>query len=120
MKNLLKISNGVKKRLLPLFLSVFLFGTFSFTKAVTFVITSPLRTTSFLEMVDRIGSWVFTIAIGVLPIMILVGAFMLVTASGDPKKVATGRKLIFFSVIGFIIVMSTRGIIALFRLIFGF
>ena len=83
------------------------------------VVTSPLRTTSFQEMITRIGNWIFTIGIGVLPIMILIGAYVFVTGGSDPKKVVLGRRIIFYAVIGFIIIATTRGIIALLRVILG-
>ncbi|MCD6271029.1 hypothetical protein J7J24_01590 [bacterium] len=83
------------------------------------VITSPLRSTSFQEMVTRIGNWIFTLAIGILPIMILIGAYMLVTGGGDPKKAALGRKIILYAIIGFIIIAVARGILALLRVVLG-
>ena len=83
------------------------------------VITSPIRSTSFQEMVTRIGNWIFTLAIGILPIMILIGAYVLVTGGGDPRKIALGRKILLYSIIGFIIIAATRGILALLRIILG-
>jgi len=54
-----------------------------------------------------------------LPIMILIGAYVLVTGGGDPRKIALGRKILLYSIIGFIIIAATRGILALLRIILG-
>lgn len=83
------------------------------------VITSPLRSTSFEEMVTRIGNWIFTLALGILPIMILIGAYVLATGGGSPEKRSLGKKIIIYSLIGFVIIALTRGIIALLKVILG-
>jgi magnesium-transporting ATPase (P-type) len=82
-------------------------------------ITNPLLTTSFQEMITRIGNWIFTLAIGILPIMILIGGYMMTTGGANPKKIALGRKIIIYALIGFVIVMLTKGIIALIKTILG-
>ena len=80
-------------------------------------ITNPLVSTSFQEMITRIGNWIFTLAIGILPIMILIGAYVMTTGGGNPQKRILGKKIIIYAVIGFIIIALTRGIIALLRVI---
>lgn len=111
----------MKKKLLSFLIFLFLQGGVIFAQATTITVRfrSPITATSFEEMVIRIGNWVFTLAIGITPIMVLVGAYMLVTGGGDPRKIALGKKILLFTLIGFCLVMITRGIIELVKIILG-
>jgi phosphoglycerol transferase MdoB-like AlkP superfamily enzyme len=109
----------MKKTLLLLSFIICLFLASSVLAQTRPRIESPILTTSFQEMVDRIGSWIFTLALGVVPLMVLIGVFIIVTSSGDPAKANVGRKVIFYALIGFLIIAAGRGIIALFRIILG-
>ncbi len=82
-------------------------------------IANPLVVTSFEEMAARIGNWLFTLGLSLAPLMILIGVFFIVTAAGDPQKIATGKRVIMYAVIGFAIIMLTNGLIALIRIILG-
>lgn len=49
----------------------------------------------------------------VIPIIIIIGAFQMMFAAGDPEKFATGRKTIVYAVIGYVIILMANGIIAI-------
>lgn len=49
----------------------------------------------------------------IVAIIIIVGAFQMIFAQGEPEKFAKGQKTIVYSVIGFAIVLMAKGIIAI-------
>ena len=54
---------------------------------------------------------ILTLVVGTIcTIMIIVGGIMILTASGSPDKVQTGRQTILYAVIGFVIVLVANGI----------
>ena len=77
------------------------------------IITNPLKTTDTKEFIERLGNWIFTFSIAVVPVMILVAAYMFVTGGGNPTKMQSARKLLLYTLIGFAIMMMAKGIIAL-------
>jgi len=82
-------------------------------------ISNPLKAETFEELVDAIVNFIFWIAIAIVPLMVLIGAFYFLTAAGDPKKIATGQRIILYTVIGFAIILFARGIIAVIKHVLG-
>jgi len=73
---------------------------------------NPTHNTDFMQFIESLGNWLFTIALVAAPLVILIGAFMFVTAAGNPEKVKTGRKIIIWAIIGLAIAGASKGIIA--------
>jgi len=76
---------------------------------------NPLQDNDPMKFLEKMGNWIFTIAITVAPIMILVGAYMFVTAAGNPVKVQNGKKVLLYTLIGFTIMMTSKGIIVVLK-----
>ncbi len=68
---------------------------------------------------SKVLNFLFTLAIPIFGIMILVGGFQLITSSGNPEKVAKGRKTLLWSVVGFIVVLLAGSVAHLIQSIFG-
>ena len=82
-------------------------------------LTNPLGAKSFQELVLLIANFIFKLALWIAPIMFIIGGFYYLTAAGSPEKIETGKKVILYTVIGLIIVISARGLISMFQNIFG-
>lgn len=80
---------------------------------------NPLEYETFGELIDAIIDFIFYIAVVVAPLMIIIGAFYLLTAGGDPKKIGTGKNIIIYTLIGLAIVMLARGLIAMVESVIG-
>lgn len=78
-------------------------------------LTNPLgQNASFSSVMASIISFIFfDVAIPVCVIMVLVGAFQMMTAAGDPEKFSKGRKTIFYAAIGFAIALIAGGLASL-------
>jgi len=81
--------------------------------------TDEWGTICLLNSVNRIFDWTFIIILALVGIMIIVGAFMIITAGGDPGKVGSGRNWILYAVAGMIVFLFARAIPSIARAIMG-
>ena len=65
------------------------------------------------ELVEAISNWVFYIGIVIFPLIILWGAWTFMTAAGRPDKIETGKKIIFWAIVGLAIILFSRAIISI-------
>lgn len=110
-----------KKNLLlsSLFLSILGYSQSAF--AVTLV--NPMGTgtsasTTFSQMIDRVLSWIFPVSLIIAVLMIIIGGYYWLFSAGDPKKIASGRKIIFSALIGVVVVTMAKGVVNLLRTVF--
>jgi len=66
-----------------------------------------------------ITSFLFTIAIPLCGIFVLVGGFQMMTAAGNPEKFSKGKKTILYAVIGFVVVLLAGSVATLIKNTFG-
>lgn len=85
-------------------------------EAVT--IDNPTKHKNFQELIDSLINIIFMLAIAIAPIMFIVAGFYFVTAVGDPEKINTAKRIILWTFIGLLVVVSAKGLIALFVKIF--
>ena len=83
------------------------------------VIENPLESESFEELLNTIVTFISWIAIAIAPIMIMIAAFFLLTAGGDPKRIDTARRIILWTVIGLAIILFAKGLISVLKQIIG-
>jgi hypothetical protein len=72
---------------------------------------NPTRTCGIcctMDTVYTITDWIFLGVVTIAGIMILIGAFNIVTAGGSPEKVNTGRSYIIFAAVGIIIALIAK------------
>jgi len=86
---------------------------------IAVVFRSPIRATDFDEMLTGIFSWLWPISSAIAVLMIIIGAYLFVVSSGDPKKIILGKKIIIYALVGLAIVMMAKGIVELVKLILG-
>lgn len=101
------IKNALKQVLITTVLLMFLFPLYS--GAVT--IQNPLQSNTFEELLDSIVNFVFTLALGVAPIMIVIAGFYFITAEGDPKKIELAKNIVKWTLIGLLVVMLSKSLI---------
>lgn len=71
---------------------------------------NPLQVSSIPELLNNIAGYLIYISIPVVTIMIVYGAFQILTAAGSPEKFKSGKQTIVYAIIGFIIVILAKGI----------
>src|SRR3989344_1609552 len=67
----------------------------------TFAIPNPINVDSIEELVSSIGNYLVGISGIVLTVMVLWGAFQIMTSGGSEEKVGKGRKTLYWAVLGF-------------------
>jgi len=76
-------------------------------------------TTGVLAIINRITNWLFTFLMAAVVIMVLVSAYMFVTAGGNPEQRSKATQVLMYALIGFAIGMLAKGVIALVSAVIG-
>ena len=76
----------------------------------TFPLPNPLGTRSYLDIINDIINFLIYVSVPLLALMILWGGFQILGARGDVEKVKNGRATIQWSVIGFTIILISKGV----------
>lgn len=106
------------KKYLPILIFIGLAVSFSIlARGIEF--RNPLEYDTFGELVNAIISFIFVIASALTPLLVIIGAFFLLTAAGDPKRVTTGKTIIIYTLIGFVIILFAKGLIAIIEQVLG-
>ena len=72
-----------------------------------------------LNTLYGISDWVFVILLSLAVLFVTMGAFQMVTASGNPEKVTSGRQYVLYAAIGLAVALLARAIPAIVRTISG-
>ena len=70
-------------------------------------------------LVDAIATFIVQLASPVFVIMMIVGAFQMLTAVGNETKFANGKKTITYTIIGMAVVLAAKGIAAVIKNFLG-
>jgi hypothetical protein len=94
---------------------------FLFLPLLSFGVTieNPLKYGTFDELVNAIINFILTISLAVVPLLVIWGAVLILISGGNPEKISEGKRIITWSLIGFAIILSAKGLIALVRDILG-
>lgn len=69
--------------------------------------------------IQYVVNWIFMALMIIVIILILVGAFSLVTSGGDAEKVAKGRNYVVFALVGVAVALLARALPYLIRSVMG-
>ncbi len=104
--------------LMTFFYLVLAFSTI--TQAATApALVNPIKANSLLEIIDRIINFLMIASVPLLIIFIILGAYNILTAGGVPAKFKTGKDIILYAVIGFTVILISKGIAAIVLSILG-
>jgi hypothetical protein len=74
------------------------------------LIPNPVSASGTNAIIQNVIDFLFTASLVIAPLMIVVAAFIFVTAAGDAAKVTLAKKVIFWTAVGFLIALMARGI----------
>jgi hypothetical protein len=97
------------KKILPFLVLLILPTLVSATDEIR--INNPLSFNTFGEFLDAIINFLFNISLFLAPLMIIVGAFHFVTSEGNTEQIDTAKKIIRYTLIGFLIILLAKGLI---------
>ena len=78
-------------------------------------LTNPLRYGTLEEILGGIANFLFAISIPLVVIMIIIGAFYLIAAGGNDQRVTTGKNIIKWAVIGFVVILLAGSVAGLIK-----
>lgn len=73
---------------------------------------NPLRTDDPVELLGSIVDWLIIAGAPIAVVMVIYGAFQIMTAQGDTEKFTSGRKTIVYAIVGYGIIICAWGIVA--------
>ncbi|MFH1656664.1 MAG: pilin [Candidatus Nealsonbacteria bacterium] len=82
-------------------------------------IPNPLKANTFTELLNSIIDFIFTISIPITALMIIIAGFYFITAQGEPEKIQTAKKIIIWTLIGFLIIVAAKGLVQLLMQVAG-
>jgi hypothetical protein len=80
---------------------------------------NPLEATTLAEIINSVANTVFYIITSLAVLFIMIGGFFILSAGGNPAQIIKGKKIILYTVIGFAIMVLSKGIIDLVYNILG-
>jgi hypothetical protein len=80
---------------------------------------SPIEATTTAKIVERTIKIIYGLLTVLLVLIIMIGGFFYLTSAGDPQRISKGKQIIVYGIIGFGIMVISRGIIEFIFLILG-
>jgi len=82
-------------------------------------IENPICAQSIGELIDNILNFIFAVATVLAPLMIVIAGFYFLTAGGDPARIKTAKDIILYTLIGYGIILLSKGLILVLRDVLG-
>jgi len=79
------------------------------------VLENPISSQTLPQLLENVLNFLFGLSIVILPIIILYGGILLLTAGGDPTKISKSRTILLWAVVAFAIILLARGLPAVLR-----
>ena len=106
------------KLLIPLVLVSFFLPLL--VSADVIALPNPLVHNTFEELLEAIIDFLaFRLGPAIAVIMFIVAGFHFVTATGEPEKVETAKKIILWTLIGLLVLFCAKGLVVLFKEVVG-
>ena len=108
--------------MLPFFVLITLFAGFFFWFSLAYAdstIINPLKCNTIEECIDRVITLILYVATAVMPILIIYAAFLYMTSAGNPEKVGRAGKTIWYTVVGYAIILFSKAFVYIIKDIVG-
>ncbi|MBI2042118.1 MAG: hypothetical protein HYT20_03850 [Candidatus Nealsonbacteria bacterium] len=77
------------------------------------------QTSDLIDLINKIGNWVFAALLSIAAIFLIVSGLMWVTAGGNPEKANKARQMLINALIGVAIALLARGMVMVIRSVIG-
>ena len=108
----------MKKTIYSIIASVIALPTMAYAQNKPLVLENPLGgagVDSIPALIDKITTFLVEAAAPIVTIMILVGAFKMLTAAGNENKFQEGKKTITYAIIGMAVVLLSKGVTSIIK-----
>ncbi|GEM_PF-2469868 len=90
-----------------------------FVPPVIIEFKNPLGSLTFADLINNVINFLFTIAVILAPILFVVAGVIFMTAAGDPGKVKTARSMLLWTIVGFGVILISKGLVTVLKSILG-
>lgn len=66
-------------------------------------------------LINEVAKWMMIVALVLAPLMILLGGFFMLTASGDTKRSTKGKQIILWAIIGLAIILFAKAFVSILK-----
>ncbi|MBI3046276.1 MAG: hypothetical protein HYY86_01890 [Candidatus Harrisonbacteria bacterium] len=80
---------------------------------------NPLQANTFQELIGRVVNFLLAIGAPILVLMIIIGAFQIMTGAGNPENITKGRQTITYAIIGYALLLLSKGITLIIEQLLG-
>ena len=84
-----------------------------------FTIPNPLTCANFQDCLGRIIQGLIILAAPVVVVMVIVGAYQILTGRAEPENISKGKKTIIYAVIGFAIILLAQAFVFILQDLIG-
>ena len=78
--------------------------------SVSAIFQNPISSQTLPQLLENVLNFLFGLSMVILPIIILYGGILLLTAGGDPQKISKSRTILLWAVVAFAIILLARGL----------
>lgn len=89
------------------------------TGITSITIPNPLKANNIPDLINNIVTYLIEIATIILPLVLIYAAYLLMTTGGDIEKAILGRKTITYAVVGYILILISKGVTMIIASILG-
>lgn len=82
-------------------------------------IPNPLKVKTIPDLINNIVDYLIGIATLLLPLVIVYAAYLFMSAGGDMEKVVLGRKTLTYAIVGYILILISKGVVMIVANILG-
>lgn len=107
------------KKIFLLFIFLFCFSPLVALAQAGIILPNPLAADNIPEFVALLCDLIFYVGLALVALMIIIGGVMLILATGDPEKVATAKRLFFWTGIGTAIILLAEAVSGIIKYILG-
>jgi hypothetical protein len=83
------------------------------------VLCPPTRWHTLEDLAESISNWLFSVGLILVPLMIVIAGFMYATSEGDKEKVKKGKDMLFWTIIGLVVMLFSKIFISVIRFVLG-
>lgn len=83
------------------------------------LLPNPLGTKSIIDVLNSVANFLLTISVVIAGIMVIYGAFQILTAGAVPENIEKGKKTILYAMIGLGIMLLFKVLIAIIAQLLG-
>jgi hypothetical protein len=82
-------------------------------------IKNPLQYSTLDDLIKALIGFLKTLALALVPVVIIIGGYYIMTAGGNPDKVKTGKNIIIYALIALVIILLAKDLVDIIKGIIG-